>query len=46
MKKIIFPLCVFIAGLIVAKVFFGVDVEGLTEGFIDFLSGLFVDPVK
>ena len=44
MKKIIFPLCIFILGLAVAKFFFGVDVEGLAEGFVDFLANLFGGP--
>lgn len=44
MKKIIFPLSVLILGLAVAKFFFGVDVEGLAEGFIDFLSDILNGP--
>jgi len=46
MKKIILPLCVFILGLAVAKFFFGVDVEGLAEGFIDFLLDILDGPNK
>ena len=46
MKKLILPLCVFILGMAVAKFFFGVDVEGLAEGFIDFLSDLLDGPNK
>jgi hypothetical protein len=44
MKKLILPLCVFIFGLAVAHFFFGVDVEGLAEGFIDFLSDILDGP--
>jgi len=44
LKKVILPLMVFILGLFIAKQFFGIDVEGLAEGFIDFLSNLFVKP--
>ena len=44
MKKLILPLCVVILVVAVAKFFFGVDVEGLTEGFIDFLSDLLDGP--
>ena len=44
MKKIILPLCVVILGLAVAKFFFGVDIKGLTEGFLDFLSDILDGP--
>ena len=44
MKKIILPLCIVILGLAVAKFFFGVDVEGLTEGFIEFLTDILDGP--
>jgi hypothetical protein len=44
MKKIIFALCVFILGLAAAKQFFGVDVEGLFEGFFEFLAEIFDGP--
>ena len=44
MKKFIFPLCIFILGLAVAKIFFDVDVEGLAEGFVDFLAELLDGP--
>ncbi|MDH3454914.1 MAG: hypothetical protein OEL80_07170 [Desulfuromonadales bacterium] len=44
MKKIILPLCVSILGLAVAKFFFGVDVEGLADGFIDFLADILNGP--
>ncbi len=44
MKKIILALCIFILGLAAAKIFFGVDVEGLFEGFIDFISGILDGP--
>ncbi len=44
MKKIILALCVFILGLAAAKMFFGVDVEGLFEGFFEFLAEIFDGP--
>jgi len=44
MKKIILALCVFILGLAAAKVFFGVDVEGLFEGFFEFIGGILDGP--
>ena len=44
MKKIILPLSAFIIGLAVAQYFFGVDVEGLAEGFIDFLADILDGP--
>ena len=44
MKKFILPLCLFIFGLAIAHFFFGVDVEGLAEGFIDFLSDILDGP--
>jgi hypothetical protein len=44
MKKIILPLCVSILGLAVAKFFFGVDVEGLADGFVDFLADILNGP--
>lgn len=44
MKKIVLPLCLFIAGLAVANVFFGVDIKELADGFFDFLADLFGRP--
>lgn len=44
MKKIIWPIIIFILGLAAAQFFFGVDVEGLTDGFVDFLSDLLDGP--
>lgn len=44
MKKVILPVLVFIIGLAVAKIFFHVDIEGLAEGFFDFLKDLFDGP--
>ena len=44
MKKIIFALIVFALGLAAAQFFFGVDIEGLTEGFIDFISDILDGP--
>ena len=44
MKKFILPLCVVILGLAAAKFLFGVDVEGLTEGFLAFLSDILDGP--
>jgi len=46
MKKFILPLCVSIIALAVAKYFFGVDVEGLAEGFLDFLLDILDGPSK
>ncbi len=40
MKKIIFPLFVLILALAAAKFLFGVDIEGLSEGAIKFLSDI------
>lgn len=40
MRKIIFPLLAFAAGLLVADHFFGVDVEGLFEGFGNFVADI------
>ena len=44
MKKFIFPLCVVILGLAAAKYFFDVDIEGLVEGFLDFLADILDGP--
>lgn len=44
MKKIFLPILIFIIGLFVAQYFFGVDVEGLIEGFLEFLREIFDGP--
>jgi hypothetical protein len=44
MKKIIVPIIVCAFGLFIAYYFFDVDIEGLTEGFIDFLADLLDGP--
>jgi len=44
MKKFMFPLIVFILGLAAAQYFFGVDIEGLAEGTIDFLAEILDGP--
>lgn len=44
MKKIILALCIFVLGLVAAKVFFGVDVEGLFEGYFEFIADIFDGP--
>jgi len=43
-KKLFLPLFVVILGLAVAKYFFRVDIEGLAEGFIAFLTDIFDGP--
>ena len=44
MKKLIVPIIICAFGLFIAYYFFGVDIEGLTEGFIDFLTDLLDGP--
>jgi hypothetical protein len=44
MKKLIVPLTLFILGLFVAQYFFGIDIKGLTEGFVDFLVEILNGP--
>lgn len=44
MKKIILPVVILILGLAVAQFFFGVDVEGLLEGFGEFLAEILDGP--
>jgi hypothetical protein len=44
MKKLMVPVIVSAFALFIAYYFFGVDVEGLTEGFIDFLTDLLDGP--
>jgi len=44
MKKIILALCVFILGLAAAKFFFGVDIEELGEGFLEFITEILNGP--
>jgi len=44
MKKTIGALIVFSIGLAIAQYFFDVDVEGLAEGTLAFLSELFNGP--
>ncbi len=44
MKKIIFPIGICVAGVFIASYFFGVDIEELTEGFIEFLMDLLDGP--
>ncbi len=44
MKKTIWALIIFILGLAVAQYFFGVDVERLLEGTINFLTNIFKGP--
>ena len=40
MKKIVLPIVIFVCGLVVAQFLFGVDIVGLTEGFIKFLGNI------
>lgn len=44
MKKFIVPIIIFACGLFIAYYFFGVDVEKLAEGFIEFLTDLLDGP--
>jgi len=44
MKKTIIALIVFSIGLAIAQYFFDVDVEGLAEGTLDFLSEILDGP--
>ena len=44
MKKLVIPVCLFAGGLAIAHYFFGLDVEGLVEGTLDFLSELLDGP--
>lgn len=41
MKHIVLPLAAIIVGLAAAEYLFGIDIERLFEGFIDFLAKLF-----
>jgi len=42
MKKLLLPLTIFVLGLAIADVFFGVDVRELFQGFGQFLADLFI----
>ncbi len=44
MKKLIVPIIVCAFGLFIAYYFFDVDIEGLTEGFINFLADILDGP--
>lgn len=44
MKKLIVPIIVCAFGLFIAYYFFDVDIEGLTEGSIDFLAEILDGP--
>jgi len=44
MKKLIVPIIICAFALFIAYYFFDVDIEGLTEGFIDFLTDLLDGP--
>ena len=44
MRKLVLPLSLFILGLVVAQVFFGVDVKGLSKGFLGFLADILGGP--
>lgn len=44
MKNLVLPLSLFILGLVVAQVFFDVDVKGLSKGFLDFLVDILDGP--
>jgi len=40
MKTIVWPIIIFVAGLLIAHFLFGVDIERLAKGFFDFVSGI------
>jgi len=44
MKKLIVPIIICVFALFIAYYFFGVDIEGLTEGTIDFLAEILDGP--
>ncbi len=44
MKKLILPICIFIGGLAIAHYFFGLDVNGLIEGSIDYVGDILDGP--
>ena len=44
MKNLVLPLAVFILGLAIAQIFFGVDVEELAKGFWAFITDILDGP--
>lgn len=44
MKPITLPIALFIVALLIAKFFFGIDIEDLFEGFLDFVGGILKGP--
>jgi hypothetical protein len=44
MKKFVLPICIFIGGLAIAQFFFGLDIEGLIEGTIEYLGEIIDGP--
>jgi hypothetical protein len=44
MKVIIWPVILFVAGLLIAHFFFGLNVERLLEGFGDFVAEILDGP--
>jgi hypothetical protein len=44
MKQLFLPLVIFCLGLAVAKLFFGIDIERLFEGFGSFLADILDGP--
>jgi len=44
MKKIFLPVVLFIIGLVVANIYFGLDIEKLIEGFLDFITEILDGP--
>ncbi len=46
MKPIALPIVLLLLALLIANLFFGVDVEALAEGFLDFLGDILDGPGK
>ena len=44
MKKYVIAFCVFIGGLAVSQYFFGLDIESLIEGTLDYLGEILYGP--
>jgi len=44
MKKMILPIFVIVAGMAIAHIFFGVDIGGLFEGFLNLLADILDGP--
>lgn len=44
MKKLVVPVALCAFGLFIAYYFFGIDIESLTKGFIDFIAEILDGP--